>query len=48
MKISLTVNDKPVDLNVFVKAMFGNVVEAMVHTLKDVEAPDKIEIRIEK
>ena len=46
--VELKVNDNDVELNPFVCAMFANVIKGMVSTLKGVEEPKEIVLKIKQ
>ena len=47
-KIELTVNNKKVGLNSFVRGVFVNVILGMVKTLKNVDEPEDIVVKIQR
>jgi len=46
-KVDLTIDNKKVGLNSFVKNVFYNVIMGIVKSLKNVEDPKKIELKIQ-
>lgn len=46
-EVSVHVNGKEIDLNSFVKAMFGNTVVGMVSSLRLDQAPKRIKVCVE-
>ncbi len=47
-KIELTVNNKKVGLKSFVRGVFVNVILGMVKTLKNVDEPEDIVVKIQR
>ena len=47
-KIELTVNNKKVGLKSFVQGVFVNVILGMVKTLKNVDEPEDIVVKIQR
>ncbi|MBA7670468.1 hypothetical protein ES703_78614 [subsurface metagenome] len=47
-KIELTVNNKKVGLNSFVRGVFVNVILGVVKTLKNVDEPEDIVVKIQR
>ncbi len=47
-EVKLIVNETEVDINPFVSAVIGNVVNGVVSSLRLTEEPEKIEIQIVK
>ena len=44
--VELTVNGEKIALNPYVKSVFINVIFGMVKTLKNVDVPEKVDIKI--
>jgi len=44
--VELTVNGEKIELNPYVKSVFINVIFGMVKTLKNVDVPEKVDIKI--
>jgi hypothetical protein len=46
--VELSINGKKVGLNLYVKSVFFNIVMGLIGTLKDVEEPEEIVVKIKR